>query len=44
MTHEEKIIAYQKLVDKRKNYTFKEFYCDWTPMKTGIGIVQKRNK
>jgi hypothetical protein len=29
---------------KDKNYTFKEFYCDWTPMKTGIGIVQKRNK
>lgn len=32
---------YNKL-KKEKKYFFKEFYCGWTPMKTGIGVVGKK--
>ncbi len=32
---------YNKL-KKDKKYFFKEFYCDWTPMKTGIGVLGKK--
>jgi len=32
---------YNKLKKKNK-YFFKEFYCDWTPMKTGIGVLGKK--
>jgi hypothetical protein len=32
---------YNKL-KKDKKYLFKDFYCDWTPMKTGIGVLRKK--
>lgn len=32
---------YNKL-KKENKYFFKEFYCDWTPMKTGIGVLGKK--